>query len=143
MVNQQSPPDSNELVIDRARLDSITVYDVTDDELSILEQGSPSSVYLNFAIALLSIAASLGVSLATTKIEDDRKFYTFLIITVLTTVIGAILLVLWYRTNKSSKGIFKKIRARKDTDTIRATAIAEQIEEPGATSESNQTQILG
>ena len=42
--------------IKRGRVDSLSLYEITDNELDILTAGSPSSLYLNFAIFLLSRA---------------------------------------------------------------------------------------
>ena len=41
--------------VKRHKFDSLTIYDVSESELETIEKGSPSSIYLNFAIFLLSI----------------------------------------------------------------------------------------
>lgn len=111
---------TDEIHVNRARLGSITLYDVTEDELETIERGSPSSNYLNFAIALLSIAASFIVSLFTTKIDDDRVFLTFITVVIIAVIAGVFLLFLWWRTNQSSKEVFKRIRSRKNPEEVRA-----------------------
>lgn len=119
----------DEIQVTRARLGSITLYDVTEEELEIIERGSPSSNYLNFSIALLSFAGSFCITLFTTKIEDIRTFTVFVVITVVSAIVGFFLLFMWWRTNRSSKDVFKRIRSRKNTEEVRA-AIETDDEEP-------------
>lgn len=98
--------------IRRARLDQLTIYDVTEAELEILERGSPDSLYLNFAIALLSTAVSFSVTLATTPISVDRTFQVFLVLTVVGYVAATVLLSLWFRTRQSVSTVTATIRSR-------------------------------
>lgn len=119
MTTQKNPSSNGEIQIDRARLDSITVYEVTEDELEIIERGTPTSNYLNFSIALLSIFVAFFITLLTVEIENDRTFLFFLATTIITLIVGVILLIMWIRSNRSSVSIFSKIRARKSSDKIR------------------------
>jgi hypothetical protein len=112
------PNNTDEITISRAKLDSITVYDVTEEELEIIERGSPSSNYLNFSVALLSIFISFLISLLSTKIESDKTYTFFMVVTVVSLIIGIFLLYLWWRTYDSTKAVFKKIRSRKSVDAI-------------------------
>lgn len=112
----------DEISISRAKLESITVYDVMEEELEIIERGSPSSTFLNFAIALLSIFLSLLTTLFVTKIDDNRVFQGFITVCAITGIAGIVLLVLWIRTNNDTKTIFQKIRARKSAAIIREVA---------------------
>jgi len=70
-------PNENEqstgVKINRGKLGSISLYEVTEDELNILERGSPSSTYLNFSIGLLSIGISFFISIFSTKIDDLKS----------------------------------------------------------------------
>ena len=111
---------TDEIQVNRARLGAITLYDVTEEELEIIERGSPSSNYLNFAIALLSVAISFCITLLTTKIEDDRTFNIFVIVCIVSAIAGIFLLFMWWRTSASSKDIFKRIRSRKNPEEVRA-----------------------
>jgi uncharacterized membrane protein YtjA (UPF0391 family) len=98
--------------IRRARLGELTIFDVTESELEILERGSPDSIYLNFAIALLSIAISFSAILATTTIPADRVFQVFVILTVVSYVAGVILLFIWRRNHQSVSKVVATIRKR-------------------------------
>ena len=114
-------PDQNQneghIRVRRAEVDSICIYDVTEDELETLEKGSPSSLYLNFSLFLISAALSFLVSLLFTEIAAPEVFTVFVIITVIGFVIGIILLILWFRDFKSSTSIGKRIRNRLKADS--------------------------
>ncbi len=56
----------------RARIGRLNIYEVSDSELQLLERGSPESLYLNFAIFLLSAALSFLTALFTTEIPSAR-----------------------------------------------------------------------
>lgn len=102
----------------RAEVDSICIYDVTEDELESLEKGSPSSLYLNFSLFLLSAAISFLMSLIFTDITSERIFTVFVIITTFGFIIGFILLILWYRDFRSSTFVAKRIRNRLKADIL-------------------------
>ncbi len=95
-----------------ARVDSLDLYEITEDELEILEHGSPGSLYLLFATSLIPIAISFLITILTTKIESIYLFNIFVIITSIGFIAGVILLVLWIKENRSSTSVSKKIRSR-------------------------------
>ena len=105
----------NDPRIVRGRIDSLSLYEITDHELRILEKGSPSSVYLNFAIFLWSIGLSFLVALITTKIDSNKTFSVFAIVTTVSLMVGAFLTVLWYRLRGEVKEVSETIRERIDT----------------------------
>lgn len=104
--------------IRRARVDSLDLYEITEDELTTLEHGSPGSLFLVFSIFLLSTALSFLVALLTTKIESIYTFTIFVVITALGFIIGLVLLGLWYRENRSSSSVSKKIRNRMKNEAL-------------------------
>ncbi len=104
--------EEDKLIIQRGKINSLIVYDVTEDELNILEKGSPASIFLNFSILTLSVAVAFLIALFTTSIESNRIFTIFVIFTILGFLSGLILLILWKINNKSGKDIVKKIRER-------------------------------
>jgi len=112
MTNQQNA--NNELfpAITRARLNNLTVYDVTDTELEILERGTPDSLYLNFSIFLLSSAISFTVSLFTTTITDTKVFIVFVVFTIVGYLGGFFLLLLWRKNHTSLTKCIDTIRKR-------------------------------
>lgn len=96
----------------RGAFDSLSLYEITDYELEILEQGSPSSTFLNFAIAFSSIGLSFLATLLTVKIESIFVFVIFVILAVIGLAAALVLLVLWRKTRSSVKALVKKIKAR-------------------------------
>ncbi|MBU0460039.1 MAG: hypothetical protein KJ597_01020 [Nanoarchaeota archaeon] len=100
------------LTINKGKLGSLNIYEVTEDELEKLETGGSDPIYLNFAIFTLSIALSFFITLVTTTIESNRIFITFLIITIIGFLSGIILLIIWWRSKRSIKDLVKKIKDR-------------------------------
>ena len=62
----------NEPTILRGKVDSLSLYEITDFELDVLEKGSPNSIYLNFSIFLLSVGFSFLAALFSTDIQSER-----------------------------------------------------------------------
>lgn len=108
-------------LIQRGSVASLSLYEVTDYELELLEQGSPASLFLNFAIFLLSVGISLAVTITTSVINNDRLFTLYSVCAVVGLVGGTLLLGLWYRTRRSMKALCAKIRGR----------ILQDVERPG------------
>jgi hypothetical protein len=98
--------------IRRARIDILNIYEISEAELEILERGSPDSIYLNFAIFLLSVALSFVISLSTTTIVSDRIYYAFVLVTAVAAILGAFFLVLWRRNHQSVASVVAAIRKR-------------------------------
>ena len=98
--------------IRRATVDSLNFYEVTEEELTIFEHGSPSSLYLNLSIVLLSVAISFFATLVTTKTPSIYLFTIFVVITVLGFILGMCLLILWFREYRTSTSTSKKVRSR-------------------------------
>jgi len=91
----------------------IVIYLVSDDELSMLERGDPSSTYLNLAIFFLSIGISFLVSLLVSEPKTQHTFVVMVVITVLAFMIGIVLTVLWLRTSGEVSKVVQRIRDRK------------------------------
>jgi hypothetical protein len=107
----------------RARIERLDIYEISEIELQILERGSPESILLNFAIFLISIAASFIIALLTTEIQSSRIFVVFVIVTVAGFIIGAVLLALWAWYRQSTRTIFEQIRRRMPPEGDRTAEI--------------------
>ncbi len=101
-----------EIRVIRGKVDSLSIYEITDQELDILEKGSPDSIYLNFSIFLLSIGLSFLLSLLTLNIQSVKLFTLFSIFSVIGLIGGILLLILWNKTKISVSGIVTKIKSR-------------------------------
>ena len=107
--------------VKRGKVDSLTLYEITDYELETLAIGSPSSLHLNFAIFFLSLATSFLVSLTTTTINDTKTFAVFVVITSIGFAAGAVLLAMWHFSHKSTKSIIRTIRERIPAEQLTET----------------------
>jgi hypothetical protein len=105
------------LQVNRGRVDSVNLYEVKEDELNILENGEPTSIFLNFAIFLLSIAFSAILTLCTATFKSDLIQYAFLFVSIIGGLGGFLLAILWLRGRKSIRSIVRKIRDRIPSET--------------------------
>src|SRR5712691_5369656 len=106
------PTEGQEPIIRVVPMGTITIYHVSEDELRLIEAGGPSSVYLNFAIGLLSVGVSFGTNLALAEIKSLRVYLAFVVVTVISLLAGLVLLVLWRRESKASRTTIQTIRGR-------------------------------
>ena len=109
MAKSKTPPDP---AIHRIRLGKLRIFEITEAELEALERGSPESIFLNLAIAVLSIAISFSVALSTSKFENDRTFYVFVIVTSVGYVAGITFGLLWFISRRSLRNVSAEIRSR-------------------------------
>lgn len=98
--------------IRRARLDKLSIFEVSESELETLERGSPDSLFLNLAIFVFSVAISFSVTLATTTIAPSRTFNVFVIVIVVGYLAGMTFGLLWWSSHKSIKSVIRQIRDR-------------------------------
>ena len=73
----------------------LRAYVVYEHQLDLLEQGQPSALMLNFALFFLGVAATGFGTLAALPPGQDKAFYTFLIISIISLIAGVVLLALW------------------------------------------------
>lgn len=104
--------------IRRARIDNLDIYEISEQELQLLERGSPESVYLNFAVFLLSSAVSLLSALVTMSVASLHVFTVFVVLTSIGFVGGVFLLCLWFRNRESTLAVLAQIRRRMPPDGV-------------------------
>jgi len=104
--------------VKRGKFDSLTLYEVTEQELTIIENGSTNSLFLNFAIFLISTSISFFVSIFTVDWFPEKQephlvqFIVFLIIAILTLLIGILCTVLWIKSHDTFKDTIEIIKKR-------------------------------
>lgn len=105
---------SNEFApaIRRARIDRLTIYEISESELTIIETGSPDSIYLTISVALISAAFALLCSLVLTDIKSNAILFAFIALTGVGFVVGGVLLLLWKRSKSSVLQCVATIRRR-------------------------------
>ena len=90
----------------------VIVYFMNETELTVLERGNTSSLYLTFGLALLSVFCSFAIVLLTTSIASDRIFDVFVIIASVSLISSVVLLILWRRTDDETSKIIRSIKER-------------------------------
>ena len=101
---------SVQLRIVRGPVDSLSLFEITDYELEVLEEGAPSSTFLNFAILFASVGLSFLTTLLTVTIASIQVFTIFVVLTVGGLGASCVLFVLWRRTRSRTTDLCKKIR---------------------------------
>jgi hypothetical protein len=101
-----------EPVIYVAPLGELQVYPIYGHELDEFAQGSPVSLCLNFALALLASGVSFFATLLATDIPSSRTFNVFVILTVLFLLAGTVLLAIWWKLHRSTRSLAQRIRNR-------------------------------
>jgi len=115
MSNEQDHTGSLQRRIRLGRVDSLILYEITDHELDQLEQGSPNSLQLNFACALIPFGASFWVALRTAVVTGNT-YTVFVVLTVVSLIFGFYFLFSWWRNRKSVTEVIKKIKERVPED---------------------------
>lgn len=105
--NSSLPP----VKIRRGSFGELTIHEVADYELESLAHGSPDSLYLNFAIFLLSMSVSFVVALLT-AVLSSRVFTVFVVITTIGFLMGVFLLIIWLKKRSSVSDLVEEIRRR-------------------------------
>lgn len=126
-MNQPDPPTNllSEQISDeqlpeirRARFQRLTIYEVEESELLILERGTLGSIYINISIALLSLAIGLTATLTTATFPSERAWLLFLVVTVVGYVVGVSLLFIGWTGRRSIAACVREIRRRLPTDGL-------------------------
>lgn len=111
-AEMEKKPEIGDPIIKRARLGSVNIYEVSESELELLKNGSSNSLFLNFAIFLLSSALTLLVSLFTVDIINQITLIIFIILLIIFTIASVLLLLLWNQERKKFKKEIYKITDR-------------------------------
>ena len=112
-----SPSNDNQTVtVRRARVGSIDIYEVKDNELDILEKGGPMETQFNFAVFLFSLAFSSTISLFTATFKSEIIQDIFGFVAVVGFLGSVYLFIQWYQDKKPIKSVIKDIRDRMPND---------------------------
>lgn len=108
----EEPAGTKEPRIRRGRVDSLSLYEITEAELHTLQEGSPASLLLNFAIFCWSVFISILMAMLTTEIKSDRTFTVFVCVTIITGLASLVLTGVWWKQHRSTRSIVKTIKSR-------------------------------
>lgn len=112
--NTHQGEQGEKISVQRRKIGSVTIFDVTEAELTILEKGTDASIWLNFFIATLSIGVSFLVSLLTAEWNEDVSFIrvVFVCVTIIMFLAALVCFVFWRRGRGQHKETIKTIRQR-------------------------------
>ena len=94
------------------RYQELNLYQVTEEEINKLAEGSSSATLLNFSIFCISMAISFTLTLATTEVKAELFKYVFVSGTFVGYILGVLFFFLWWRTSSSTSELVKEIKGR-------------------------------
>ncbi len=96
----------------RHKVDQIHIYDITSDELKMLEQGTLSDYLFDIAIALLSISVTLLVTISTVAFSDNKLYSYFKYAFFVTLVLFVTFVIGWLVLRRTKSEIIDAVRSR-------------------------------
>jgi uncharacterized membrane protein len=91
----------------------LTVFFVSEDELRLIESGSPAATCLNLGIAFSCLGIGCLTSLLLSEPSKSlHQFIVVVVITVLSLIAGVVLLAIWMRFRKQASDVIARIRSR-------------------------------
>lgn len=125
MVKEQFMSDINKnlpkggvIQVRRGTIDSITVYDVTDDELKILKSGEPANTNFAVFVAALGIAISCILTLVATEKFKNVLYQTVVFFLLfLSIAIGLYSFFRWIKGKNEINKLIEKIKSRLPIET--------------------------
>lgn len=116
--------------MERHPYSGLVLYEISGDDLDQLEnEGLAVGEDFSFALFGISVAVSFTITLLSTKIESDRLYQSFFVVTLLGYLAGAFFGIRWINARRKHAGIVKKIKARvgplgDDTRTVQPGELA-------------------
>lgn len=119
-----------------APLGEIKVYPLTEEELDAIGRGSPGSIFLNFALALLPLSAAFLITLLTTTIDNLGTLVFFISACIICFISGTICLVLARHYHKTTIKVIERIKSRMPpiAEPVDETVVRGTVPRPGESS---------
>ena len=96
----------------KSHVEYVNIYEVTENELSALENGGQSTLMFEIAISLLSIAITCVVALVTSTFENEIIKNAFLFAAIASALVGVVLVILGWKGRQSVSDVVKQIKSR-------------------------------
>ena len=106
------PSSNGNVRVRRARVGHINVYEVKEEELEILEKGTPITTYLTFAVFFLTSAITCFASLMTADFTRDLEKGVFIVVCIFSLIFGLFFLFMWKRSKTPISDVVERIRSR-------------------------------
>jgi uncharacterized membrane protein len=114
LINKENENVTGGTTVRKYPVGELEIYEVKESELRELERSSQSDLYLEFAIACISIFFSFLASLLTATFPADTNAEViFVCIDVIMALSGGLFLLLWLRQRKEKTKVIDAIRKRK------------------------------
>ena len=113
MAIQPSPRnDEQSPIINIGRVESLNLYQITENELETLEKGSSASLDFNFAIFLFSSAFAFVIARATCDFKSDKIEIILTVYSIGAALAGLYLTFRWWHARNSIKEVVSRIKNR-------------------------------
>lgn len=100
----------------KSYVEYVNIYEVTENELTTLENGGQSTIMLDIAISLLSIAITCIITLVTSTFGSDMVKNSFLFAAISCLIVGGVLLVIGWKGRQSISIVVNQIKSRLKTE---------------------------
>lgn len=101
--------------VKRGKVGSVTIYEVKEDELKDLENGPPSTLYLNLMLSFASAFISFLIAdIFSLNISDENLVVSivFILLTICFAITSIILFCLWFKHRNDLENVIIQIRER-------------------------------
>ena len=113
MHQQPSPPNEERtLRANLSRVESIDLYELTENELETLEKGPPNQDF-NYAISLISTVFAFLVAWATSDFKSDKIEIIVILYSIGAVIASSYLMFRWRDAKKSFNTVVSTIRDRR------------------------------
>ena len=114
----------------RGRYDSLSLYEVSEEELDILKQGTPLSLLLTIGISLFTISISFLIALLTAEITTKSIIFTVFTSIVASSFTGSLVCMCWWYSNRQSvTSVIEKIKSRMITEEDKRSRQGEDVQQ--------------
>jgi hypothetical protein len=103
----------------RGPVDSLSLYEITDYELGLIEKGVGNAKLLEWTVTVLLASFLITASLSLTTLDLGLMYLLLAVVLAMVSCFSVLTLVLWKKSNVRSKQLCKKIRSRVSAENMR------------------------
>jgi hypothetical protein len=122
--------DSKPLRVRRGRMDKFDLYEISEEELRMLEKGAPADLEFNLGLFAFTVAVAAIVTLTSADFKSPVMHEIYLIVAVVGVILGSYFIFTWARTTNPIVELCKTIRHRLPPDLpVHAADAADEADE--------------
>ena len=119
MNDANLPSGNGNIPVKKGKVGSITLYEVKEDELELLQKGGEVTTQLNFAIFLYSIAFAALIAIVCTKdYRWENTSSIFWLVLIFGTIFGTYFMIIFKISKKPIAKVISTIRNRLDDESF-------------------------